>query len=64
MQAAYRSRKRILLHFANDYVNSVLTKREATPMKDAAETISQADESRKLSDAIRDVKNAFADRDD
>ena len=33
-------------------------------MKDAAENISQADQSRKLSDAIRDVKNAFADRDD
>ncbi|RWO99444.1 hypothetical protein [Mesorhizobium sp.] len=33
-------------------------------MKDAAETISQADQSRNLSDAIRDVKNAFADRDD
>jgi hypothetical protein len=33
-------------------------------MKDAAENISQIDESRKLSDAIRDVKNAFADRDD
>ena len=33
-------------------------------MKEAAENISQADQSRKLSDAIRDVKNAFADRDD
>ncbi|MCF6108903.1 hypothetical protein [Mesorhizobium muleiense] len=33
-------------------------------MKDAAETISQADQSRNLSDAIRDVKNAFADRND
>ncbi|RWQ66693.1 hypothetical protein [Mesorhizobium sp.] len=33
-------------------------------MKDAGENITQIDQSRKLSDAIRDVKNAFADRDD
>ncbi|WP_421916580.1 hypothetical protein [Mesorhizobium sp.] len=33
-------------------------------MKDAGEKISTIDPSRKLSDAIRDVKNAFADRDD
>ncbi|TGQ32359.1 MULTISPECIES: hypothetical protein [unclassified Mesorhizobium] len=33
-------------------------------MKDAGENISSIDESRKLSDAVRDVKNAFADRDD
>jgi hypothetical protein len=34
------------------------------PMKDAGETVTPIDPSRKLSDAIRDVKNAFADRDD
>ena len=33
-------------------------------MKDAGEKITPIDPSRKLSDAIRDVKNAFADRDD
>jgi hypothetical protein len=33
-------------------------------MKDTGEKITPIDESRKLSDAIRDVKNAFADRDD
>ncbi|MER9233249.1 hypothetical protein NKI56_14295 [Mesorhizobium sp. M0622] len=33
-------------------------------MKDAGENITQIDQSRKLSDAIRDIKNAFADRDD
>ena len=33
-------------------------------MNDAGEKITQIDSSRKLSDAIRDVKNAFADRDD
>ena len=33
-------------------------------MKDAGEKISTIDPSRKLSDAIRDVKTAFADRDD
>ncbi|QPC91179.1 hypothetical protein [Mesorhizobium sp. INR15] len=33
-------------------------------MKDAGENITPIDQSRKLSDAIRDVKNAFADRDD
>ena len=33
-------------------------------MKDAGETVTPIDPSRKLSDAIRDVKNAFADRDD
>jgi hypothetical protein len=33
-------------------------------MKDAGERITPIDPSRKLSDAIRDVKNAFADRDD
>lgn len=33
-------------------------------MKDAGENITQIDRSRKLSDAIRDVKNAFADRED
>jgi hypothetical protein len=33
-------------------------------MKDAGENVTPADQSRKLSDAIRDVKNAFADRDD
>jgi hypothetical protein len=33
-------------------------------MKDAGEKITPIDESRKLPDAIRDVKNAFADRDD
>lgn len=33
-------------------------------MKDPGENITQIDQSRKLSDAIRDVKNAFADRDD
>ncbi|MET3581525.1 hypothetical protein ABID19_004576 [Mesorhizobium robiniae] len=33
-------------------------------MKDAGENITQIDRPRKLSDAIRDVKNAFADRDD
>ena len=33
-------------------------------MKDAGETVTPIDPSRKRSDAIRDVKNAFADRDD
>lgn len=33
-------------------------------MKDAGENVAPIDQSRKLSDAIRDVKNAFADRDD
>ena len=33
-------------------------------MKDAGENVTPIDQSRKLSDAIRDVKNAFADRDD
>lgn len=33
-------------------------------MQDAGEKITPIDPSRKLSDAIRDVKNAFADRDD
>ncbi|MEO5756516.1 MAG: hypothetical protein ABIQ51_06635 [Mesorhizobium sp.] len=33
-------------------------------MKDAGENITPIDQSRKLADAIRDVKNAFADRDD
>ncbi|GLS35675.1 hypothetical protein GCM10010869_12640 [Mesorhizobium tianshanense] len=53
------------VHFADGYVNSLLTKpARQTPMKDAGENITQIDQSRKLSDAIRDVKNAFADRDD
>jgi hypothetical protein len=33
-------------------------------MKDTGENITPIDTSRKLSDAVRDVKNAFADRDD
>jgi len=33
-------------------------------MKDTGENITPIDNSRKLSDAVRDVKNAFADRDD
>jgi hypothetical protein len=33
-------------------------------MKNAGETVTPIDQSRKLADAIRDVKNAFADRDD
>ncbi|TIV15213.1 MAG: hypothetical protein E5W02_15105, partial [Mesorhizobium sp.] len=33
-------------------------------MKDAGDIITPIEPSRKLSDAIRDVKNAFADRDD
>jgi len=33
-------------------------------MKDAGDKISQIEPSRKLADAVRDVKNAFADRDD
>lgn len=33
-------------------------------MKDAGENVTPIDPARKLSDAIRDVKNAFADRDD
>ncbi|TGV74268.1 hypothetical protein EN792_058970, partial [Mesorhizobium sp. M00.F.Ca.ET.149.01.1.1] len=33
-------------------------------MKDAGDKITPVEPSRKLSDAIRDIKNAFADRDD
>ncbi|MEZ2329318.1 hypothetical protein AB6802_06315 [Mesorhizobium sp. RCC_202] len=33
-------------------------------MKDAGDKISQIEPSRRLADAVRDVKNAFADRDD
>ena len=33
-------------------------------MHDAADTVTPIDPSRKLADAIRDVKNALADRDD
>ena len=33
-------------------------------MKDAGDKITPIEPSRKLSDAIREVKNAFADRDD
>lgn len=33
-------------------------------MKDASETVAPIVQGRKLSDAVRDVKNAFADRDD
>jgi hypothetical protein len=45
-------------------VNPRLTNREATPMKDANDTVRPADQTRNLSSAVRDVKNALADRED